>query len=197
MTGDTDTRVAIERYRDCVRDSRYMMSEHVVRSLMSGTVTVADIEAAILRGTVIEVHQHAQRGTSHLIAVLNRGRPFHAMCANGVNDWLVISFAYVPAQPIWATPGRRNPKGEPEMSGKFTNCYFCGGEIKTVTVGNFDYRKEGKLYVIKKVPAGLCLDCGEKYIEPEVGRRMDSMIENHEFTATEPVMVIEFNVVNA
>lgn len=83
------------------------------------------------------------------------------------------------------------------MSGKFTNCYFCGGEIKTVTVGNFDYRKEGKLYVIKKVPAGLCLDCGEKYIEPEVGRRMDSMIENHEFTATEPVMVIEFNVVNA
>lgn len=78
------------------------------------------------------------------------------------------------------------------MNGKFTDCYFCGGAIKAVTVGNFDYRKEGRLYVIKKVPAGLCLECGEKYIEPEVGRRMDAMIEANAFTSTEPVSVIDF-----
>ena len=183
---------AMARYRDCLRGGRYVMSEHVIRSLMGGVVRVADIKAAVLGGTVIEIHDHAKRGPGLLVAALSRGRPLHVLCAEGVAGWLVILFAYVPAPPIWATPGRRHSRGTSEMNGKFTSCYFCGGEIKTVTVGNFDYRKDGKLYVIKRVPAGLCLECGEKYVEPQVGHRMDSMIENKEFTATEPVDVIEF-----
>lgn len=183
---------AVARYRDCVRSARYVMSEHVVRSLMSGAVSVDEIEAAVQGGVVIEAHTHARRGPAYLIAARGRGRPIHVMCADGADGWLVIAFAYVPAPPLWVTPGRRSPRGVPEMTGKFTTCYFCGGEIKHVTVGNFDYRKEGKLYVIKRVPAGLCLDCGEKYIEPDVGRRMDLMIADNEFTATEPVNVIEF-----
>lgn len=192
MSLDDASVQTMARYRDCVRAGRYMMSEHVVRSLMAGMVTVADVEMAVAGGTVIEVHDHAKRGTALLVAALNRGRPVHVMCGDGANGWMVVLFAYVPAPPIWATPGRRHPRGAPEMNGNFTTCYFCGGEIKTVTVGNFDYRKDGKLYVIKRVPAGLCLDCGEKYIAPGVGHRMDTMIENKEFTAKEQVNVMEF-----
>ncbi|WP_096700845.1 DUF4258 domain-containing protein [Magnetospirillum sp. 15-1] len=192
MSVPPDSSRALERHRLRLRERRFVMSEHVVRSLMSGSLTVADIVATVRGGTIIEVHTHARRGTSLLLAARCGDRPVHVMCADGVDDWLVIPFAYVPARPVWATPGRRNPKGVPEMNGKFTNCYFCGGEIKTVTVGNFDYRKEGVLYVIKKVPAGLCVECGEKYIEPAVGERMDFMIQNSLFTTTEPVNVIEF-----
>ena len=187
-----DILVDRERHRQSVRDSRYMLSEHVVRSLMSGGVGVADIEAAVLDGQVIEVHSHGQRGVSYLVAVLRPRGPVHVMCSAGAGGWLVVSFAYVPAQPVWATPGRRNQKGERSMNEAFTHCFFCAGEIKKVTVGSFDYRKEGRLYVIKRVPAGLCLECGEKYVTPDVGKQMDKMIEKGQFTATEAVAVIEF-----
>lgn len=194
MTETATLSADVERFRRCLEDSLYVISEHVVRSLMSGLVTMTDIKTAIGRGTVIEVHDHAKRGISYLFAVLSRHTPFHVLCGSGVNGWLVIAFAYVPAPPVWATPGRRTPKGVRTMSGRFTTCYFCGGDIKTVTVGNFDYRKDGNLYVIKKVPAGLCLECGEKYLEPEVGLRMDALIEARRFTTTEAVNVIEFDL---
>jgi YgiT-type zinc finger domain-containing protein len=64
--------------------------------------------------------------------------------------------------------------------------------MKQITVGNFDYRLEGQLYVIKKVPASLCLECGEKYIDTEVGHRMNALIAAQTFTASEQVNVIEY-----
>ncbi len=79
------------------------------------------------------------------------------------------------------------------MSEKIKSCFFCGGEIKDITVGNFDYRLEGQLYVIKKVPAGLCQQCGEKYVETEVARTMNALIEEERFSGTEDVRVIEYN----
>jgi YgiT-type zinc finger domain-containing protein len=187
-----DDAKALAGARAAWADGRVVLSEHVVRSLMSGTVHLADMDAALHKGTVIEVRAHPQRGISRLLAVLSHGRAVHVVLGQSADGWLVVPFAYVPAQPVWATPGRRNPKGGEFMSEGLSSCYFCGGGIKTVTVGNFDYRKEGKLYVIKKVPAGLCLECGEKYISPEVGRRMDEMIAAEAFTGSEMVNVFDF-----
>jgi len=79
------------------------------------------------------------------------------------------------------------------MDGAFPKCFFCGGGVKAVTVGNFDCRKDGKLYVIKKMPAGLCVECGEKYFEAEVAQRMEELIEAGQFSATETANVIEFD----
>ena len=78
------------------------------------------------------------------------------------------------------------------MSEPLQECFFCGGEIKQITVGNFDYRLEGLLYVIKRVPAGLCQQCGEKYIEADVGRKINALIAQKQFTCVEQVDVIEY-----
>ena len=129
---------------------------------MGGVTTVDDIEAAISGGHVIEVHRHDRRGISILIAAARPSGPLHVMCSHGKNDWLVVSFAYAPAPPVWATAGRRNPQEDRRMGDRFTACFFCGGGIKPIIVGNFDYRKDGRLYVIKRVPADLCVECGEK-----------------------------------
>ena len=176
-----------------VQDSRYILSEHVIRSLMAGNlVTVPDIETVLLTGRLLEEHRHATRGVSYLVVGKSRQRLFHVMCASARNGWLVITFAYIPAPPVWRDALRRNPIGDGIMTEPFSTCFFCGGEMKKITVGNFDYRLEGQLYVIKKVPAGLCLQCGEKYIEAEVGRRMNALIEEKKFSSTEQVGVIDY-----
>ena len=176
-----------------VRESRYILSEHVVRSLMAGnSVTVPDIENVLLNGRLLEEHRHATRGISYLVAGKSRQRFFHVMCAGAKSGWLVVTFAYVPSPPLWRDALRRNLPGESIMSEPFSTCFFCGGEMKKITVGNFDYRLEGQLYVIKKVPAGLCQQCGEKYIEAEVGRKMNQLIAEKKFSRTEEVGVIDY-----
>ena len=170
-----------------------MLSEHVIRSLMSGEVSVPEIEAVLRAGHVIEEHRHVSRATSYLFCGIIKGKPVHVAGADGGNGWLVVTFAYVPRPPLWLDPRRRVHQGDGGVMNKsFTTCFFCAGEIKTVTVGNFDYRLEGKLYVIKRVPAGLCLQCGEKYVDTDVSRRLNSLIEEQRFTMTEEVQVIEY-----
>ena len=78
------------------------------------------------------------------------------------------------------------------MPDSITRCFFCGGAIQQVTVGNFDYRLEGRLYVIKKVPAGLCGQCGEKYVDAAVGRRLNALIAQQAYTGSETVGVIDY-----
>lgn len=181
----------MEWFAGCVHDRRYMLSEHVVRALMGGQVTVPDIEIVLQNGRMLEEHRHAKRGTSYLVVGRNGKKFIHVLCAEG-DGLLVVLFAYRPTLPIWENALRRTPIRENEMSETYNTCYFCGGAMKQITVGNFDYRLEGQLYVIKKVPASLCLECGEKYIDTEVGHRMNALIAAQDFSASEQVGVIEY-----
>jgi YgiT-type zinc finger domain-containing protein len=181
----------MEWFAGRVHDRRYILSEHVVRALMGGQVTVSDIEIVLQNGRVLEEHQHVKRGTSYLVVGRNGKNFIHVVCAEG-GGLLVVLFAYEPAPPKWENALRRAPIKEDEMSETHNTCYFCGGTMKQITVGNFDYRLEGQLYVIKKVPATLCMECGEKYIDTEVGHRMNALIAAQAFTASERVGVIEY-----
>lgn len=189
--------VQLDRFREMewftnrVSERAYMLSEHVVRALMGGHVSAVDIETAVRTGRLLEEHRHARRGTSYLIAGRNGNKFVHLLCA-AYDGLAIILFAYRPGKPIWENPLRRTQIRSESMSETFNSCYFCGGEMKKITVGNFDYRLEGKLYVIKSVPASLCQECGEKYIDPDVGHRMNALIAAQVFTASEQVGVIEY-----
>jgi YgiT-type zinc finger domain-containing protein len=61
--------------------------------------------------------------------------------------------------------------GELEMVKK---CYFCKGRVHNQEI-TVDYRWGDTLVVIKGVPAGLCQQCGEKYIESRVYKEMESL----------------------
>lgn len=58
-------------------------------------------------------------------------------------------------------------------------CYFCKGktEKKRVIV---DYRWGDKLVVIKNVPAEVCTQCGERYFDAKVSRRMEAIALSEE-----------------
>lgn len=181
----------MEWFAERIGHRRYVLSEHVVRALMGGTISIHDVETALQTGRVLEEYQHAKRGISYLVAGRIESRFIHLRCAE-CNGLLVILFAYRPGLPVWENALRRAPIKEEDMSEVLATCYFCGGAMKKITVGNFDYRLEGSLYVIKRVPASLCQECGEKYIDPEVGHRMNALIAAQAFTASEQVGVIEY-----
>jgi YgiT-type zinc finger domain-containing protein len=56
-------------------------------------------------------------------------------------------------------------------------CYFCKGRVikEEITV---DYRWGGTLVVIRGVPAGICQQCGEKYIDSIVYKGMEMLAKN-------------------
>lgn len=57
---------------------------------------------------------------------------------------------------------------------KYGDCSFCGGEVNGDSV-ELDYRYKGKLYIFKEVPAGVCRQCGEKYLTARVAKEIERM----------------------
>ena len=62
---------------------------------------------------------------------------------------------------------------------KYGDCSFCGGEVNGDRV-ELDYRYKGKLYIFKDVPAGVCQQCGEKYLTAEVAKEIEHRIRTKE-----------------
>lgn len=56
-------------------------------------------------------------------------------------------------------------------------CYFCKGEVidQLVTI---DYRWGDDLVVVKDVPAGVCQQCGEKYLTGDVYKELEKLAKN-------------------
>ncbi len=57
---------------------------------------------------------------------------------------------------------------------RYHDCSYCGGEVVEKTI-DYDYRREKRLMVVSNVPAGVCVQCGEKYFKPDVLKQMDSV----------------------
>lgn len=80
-----------------------------------------------------------------------------------------------------------------EMSFPYGDCYYCGGEV-TEKIIDIDYRWEGQLYIIKKVPVGVCNQCGEKFFTAEVSSAIDEIVKSKEIKEKVEVPVKEFKV---
>ena len=61
------------------------------------------------------------------------------------------------------------------MADKYSDCYFCGGEVIEERVPR-EIRWQGKLFLIENVPVGVCQQCGEKVILPVTARAIDQML---------------------
>ena len=59
---------------------------------------------------------------------------------------------------------------------KYGDCSFCGGEVKGDKV-ELDYRYKGDLFVFQNVPAGVCQQCGEKYLTAKVAKEIEHRIQ--------------------
>jgi len=75
---------------------------------------------------------------------------------------------------------------------KYGDCFFCGGEVKEEQV-ELDYRYKGKLYIFQDVPAGVCQQCGEKYLTAQVAKEIERRIQTKEWRKVISVPVAVFS----
>jgi len=59
---------------------------------------------------------------------------------------------------------------------KYNDCYYCGGTVKETNSSREIWWKE-TLYILEKVPIGVCLQCGEKVLKPEVAKEIDLILK--------------------
>jgi YgiT-type zinc finger domain-containing protein len=82
-----------------------------------------------------------------------------------------------------------------ETMSAFADCTYCGGEVNETAI-DYDYRRQGHLMVISKVPVGVCQQCGEKYFKPQVLKRMDESYHDIFDRHKKPERVIEIPLVS-
>jgi YgiT-type zinc finger domain-containing protein len=76
-----------------------------------------------------------------------------------------------------------------------TECYFCKGRVVEEKV-TIDFRWGRKLKVMEEVPAGVCQQCGEKYIQAAVYKAMEKLMTSRAKPAARvTVDVVHFKAV--
>jgi YgiT-type zinc finger domain-containing protein len=63
------------------------------------------------------------------------------------------------------------------MKYQYDDCYFCGGVVEEHFLPR-EIRWKGKLLVFENVPMGVCAQCGEKFLRPEVAKKIDVALES-------------------
>lgn len=80
---------------------------------------------------------------------------------------------------------------------RYGDCSFCGGEVRDNRV-ELDYRYKGKPYIFQNVPAGVCQQCGERYLTAKVAKEIERRIRTKgkwEKTVSVPVEVFSEQMV--
>jgi len=79
------------------------------------------------------------------------------------------------------------------MSHNYGNCYFCGGDVVEKII-ELEFRWRGQLYMLERVPSGICQQCGEKYFTAEVSEAIDNAIKSGKVTRMVNVPVKELKL---
>jgi YgiT-type zinc finger domain-containing protein len=61
------------------------------------------------------------------------------------------------------------------MSRTYSNCFYCGGEVEEQCMPR-ELRWQEKWYILEDVPVGVCQQCGEKFLKPEVAKAIDRIL---------------------
>ncbi len=69
------------------------------------------------------------------------------------------------------------------MTKKYSDCFFCGGAVEERLMPR-EIRWQGTLFIIENVPMGVCTQCGEKVLKPEVAKTIDRMLHAKEKPTT-------------
>jgi len=63
------------------------------------------------------------------------------------------------------------------MKKKYSDCFYCGGIVQEQIISR-ELRWKGNLFIIENIPAGVCKQCGEKFLEPQVAKNIDRVLQN-------------------
>ncbi|HHT9133439.1 MAG TPA: type II toxin-antitoxin system MqsA family antitoxin [Candidatus Avalokitesvara rifleensis] len=75
------------------------------------------------------------------------------------------------------------------MTKKYSDCFYCGGAVEEKLTFR-EIRWKGKLFIFENVPVGVCTQCGEKVIKPEVAKAVDQLLKGEK----EPTKTVQVPV---
>ncbi len=59
---------------------------------------------------------------------------------------------------------------------QYSDCFYCGGTVEERRVPR-EVRWQGQLFIFEDVPLGVCTQCGEKVLKPEVAKSIDRILQ--------------------
>ncbi len=74
------------------------------------------------------------------------------------------------------------------MKDHYGDCYYCGGEVLEREV-DLDFRWGGRLFIIERVPVGVCQQCGERFFTAAVSEELDRLVKSARIDRTVEVPV--------
>ncbi|WP_246803892.1 hypothetical protein [Desulfosarcina cetonica] len=110
--------------RENIRQGRYQISEHVIRFLMAGLLTVPEIEAAATDGRVVDMSPPGRRAASLLLKAAVGGKTILVRVSRGAADGMIISLAYLAAAPPWDALRGTFPNENDTMQTVFQRCFL-------------------------------------------------------------------------
>lgn len=63
------------------------------------------------------------------------------------------------------------------MTHAYSDCFFCGGRVEERLVQR-EVWWEHQLFIVESVPVGVCAQCGEKVVRPEVAKKIDGLLKS-------------------
>jgi hypothetical protein len=100
-------KLQIEWIKKCIRGPRYYYSKHGDIERQNDNLTFAEIEEALLQGSILEHYPDTGRGLSCLmVGFTKKGKPVHIVCGRR-GDTLVVITVYIPSAPKFKTPYER------------------------------------------------------------------------------------------
>lgn len=104
--------MGIEKIRSRIRLGQYTISFTHTEKLRERMIESADLEQAILNGSIIEPYPNDPRGSSCLILGLSKsGKPLHIVCGNIEEEEILIVTAYVPDPEEWEKDWKTRRRG--------------------------------------------------------------------------------------
>jgi YgiT-type zinc finger domain-containing protein len=61
------------------------------------------------------------------------------------------------------------------MTKRYSDCFYCGGAVEERLMPR-ELRWQGVLFIFENVPMGVCIQCGEKVLKPEVAKAIDRVL---------------------
>jgi hypothetical protein len=101
----------IREIREKIGRGEYEISYHAEKERYAEDILLADLEAAVLSGEILESYPDDPRGRSCLILGYSRNRPIHIVCGYTTQKWVRIITVYLPKQPKWVDERTRGEKG--------------------------------------------------------------------------------------
>ena len=63
------------------------------------------------------------------------------------------------------------------MTKHYSDCFYCGGAVEERRLPR-EVRWQEQLFIFEDVPMGVCIQCGEKVLRPEVAKSIDRVLHD-------------------